>query len=181
MTNKLTNLLFLPRVGLLLLLASAASLTFAFIMQFVFGVEPCILCLAQRVPFAVATILAATLVAARPFGKHSTALLFAIAFVYFVNTVIAIFHTGVEQHWWLGTSGCSTQPLAGNNPDELREALLKTTLARCDEISWTFLGLSMANWNILLSGGLAAFAALGAKRQHDQNKGVWHALISLFL
>lgn len=180
MKNSLSDLLHLPRIGLLLLLASAGSLTFAFIAQFVFGIEPCILCLAQRVPFAVATILAATVVAARPFGKHSTALLFAISFVYVVNMAIAIFHTGVEQHWWLGTSGCSTQALNGNSPDELREALLNTTLARCDEISWTFLNLSMANWNILLSGGLAAFAALGAKRQHDQSKGVWHALVSLF-
>ncbi|MBV8060748.1 MAG: disulfide bond formation protein B, partial [Alphaproteobacteria bacterium] len=124
MKLKPPELLYLPRIGLLLLLASAASLTFAFILQFVYGVAPCILCLAQRVPFAFGTILAATLVAARPFGKHSTALLLVIAFVYLVNTGIAIFHTGVEQHWWMGTASCSTQPLAGDNADDLREALL---------------------------------------------------------
>ena len=76
---------------------------------------------------------------------------------------LAVFHTGVEQHWWLGTSGCAIQPLRGKTPQDLRAALLHTVSARCDEVTWTFLGLSMANWNVPLSLGLALFAGLAAR------------------
>ena len=37
----------------LLLAASLAALLFALVMQFGFGLEPCLLCLWQRVPFGV--------------------------------------------------------------------------------------------------------------------------------
>jgi len=42
--------------------------------------------------------------------------------------------------------------------------LLHTVVARCDEISWTLLGLSMANWNVFASGALAAFSFDAARR-----------------
>ena len=37
----------------------------------------------------------------------------------------------------------------------------------CDAVVWSFLGLSMAGWNTLLSAGLAVFSLLAAKRPKD--------------
>jgi disulfide bond formation protein DsbB len=37
------------------------------------------------------------------------------------------------------------------------------SVVRCDEVSWRFLGLSLAGWNVLVSLGLAAVAAWGAR------------------
>ena len=48
-----------PRlIPLAILAASAGALAVAYIAEFVFGLEPCILCLYQRVPYAATGILA---------------------------------------------------------------------------------------------------------------------------
>ena len=76
---------------------------------------------------------------------------------------LAGFHVGVEQQWWAGLAACGGGAPA-ETAAELRERLLNTLPARCDEAAWTFFGLSMAAWNGLLSLGLAGLAA-GALRR----------------
>ena len=43
--------------------------------------------------------------------------------------------------------------------------LQTTRVVSCTEAAWRFLGLSLAGWNVLISLGLAAFAALAASRK----------------
>ena len=40
-------------------------------------------------------------------------------------------------------------------------------VAMCDAVVWSFLGLSMAGWNALISFALAVFSLLAAKRPKD--------------
>ena len=41
---------------------------------------------------------------------------------------------------------------------------MKTPLVRCDQVQWSFLGISMAGWNAILSlGGAAVIAWLALK------------------
>lgn len=146
--------------------ASAAALLFALVFQYGFGFDPCILCLWQRVPFVAAFLLAA-LSLAPGLRKVAPVFLALCAGAFLIGAGLALFHTGVERHWWLGTSGCAITPLNGATPADLRTALLGTPTAHCDEISWSFLGLSMANYNIplsLLLGGFAALAAIKARK-----------------
>ena len=159
----------MPRAALLIAAASLGSLGFAFTMQFVFGVEPCILCLWQRVPYGVAAGLALIAFFWKPYSKQTTALLALCTAAFLIGAGLATFHTGVEQHWWLGTAGCSITPLNATSPESLRLQLLHTVVAHCDEISWTFLGLSMANWNLPLSLGLAGFSGFAALKPRKQS------------
>lgn len=69
---------------------------------------------------------------------------------------IAGYHTGVEQGWWQGLAACSAPDIGSLSSDELFDRIMSAPVARCDEIPWSFLGLSMAAWNGLLSLGLAA-------------------------
>jgi len=158
--NCADTLFGMPRAPLLIMLAAAGALVFAFLFQYGFGYQPCILCLWQRAPFAVGIILAglALVPRLRPYAAY----LFGLcALVFFISVGLAIFHTGVERHWWLGTEGCAITPLSGKSVEDLRTQLLHTVTARCDEIAWTFLGLSMANYNVMYSLLLALFS-LGA-------------------
>ena len=153
----------MPKAAWLILAAAGLSLAFAFIMQYGFGYQPCILCLWQRVPFAAAIILAGLALlpsCARCAGSCSG----LCALVFFIGAGLAIFHTGVERHWWLGTEGCTITPLSSAGAEDLRTQLLHTVVARCDEISWKFLGLSMANYNVLWSLLLGLFALCAAKK-----------------
>ena len=44
------------------------------------------------------------------------------------------------------------------------DQILAAPVVRCDEVAWSFAGLSMAGWNALLSAGLAVVWLAAARR-----------------
>ena len=131
---------------------SAAALAFVFIGQYGFGLHPCHLCIYQRWPFAVTIFLGLIGAMTASFAVQAI-LLAGIAFL--GNAMIALYHSGVERKYWEGLSGCSTPDMSGSI-DDLLARINNTAVTRCDEISWKVLGLSMANYNLLLCLALAA-------------------------
>ncbi len=162
--TKFLDYTVLPRAGWVIAAACVGSLLFAFILQLGFGVEPCVLCIWQRWPYAVSGVLATLVAAAKLEGQGQRAVTVLIILSFLSGMGLAIFHTGVEQHWWMGTSGCTIKPLHSSTVDDLREELLSTLSGRCDQISWTLLGLSLTNWNIALSAILAGLTGFVYRR-----------------
>ncbi|MEM1400102.1 MAG: disulfide bond formation protein B [Pseudomonadota bacterium] len=166
MTDLVSQLRANPRRALadqapwLLILASAIILASAFAFEHIGGLLPCVLCLQQRWPHAIVVGIGLLILAGRPPNWASGLALIAAGGVLFYGAAVAMFHVGVEQHWWAGTSGCGTGALTGATAAELRAQLLATPVARCDEIVWSLLGLSMAGWNFILSVILGSIVAL---------------------
>lgn len=156
------KLLSMPHAAIAIAVASLGALAFAFIMQYGFDVQPCVLCLWQRVPFGLAAALAASALAMRPYDARAKILLLLCAAAFLANTGLAVFHTGVERHWWEGTRGCAITPLHGATIEDWKQQIMRVATGHCDQISWTFLGLSMANWNIPFSFALALFSLTAA-------------------
>ena len=140
---------------------SLAALAAAFGFQHLGGLEPCPLCIWQRWPHAAIVLLAAASLGLRGPAAAVAAGLAGLAAL--AGAGLAGFHAGVEQHWWAGLAACGGGPPA-ETVEELRERLLNAAPVRCDEAAWSFLGLSMAAWNGLLSLALAGLAAGAAKR-----------------
>lgn len=115
--------------------------------QLIGGLAPCEMCLWQRWPHVAAVGIAA-LSLALPRQARALTLLAALAIA--ASGAIGLFHAGVEQGWWEGLSTCSTVA-TGATPDELLKSILATPLIRCDQIPWSFLGLSLAAWNAVIS------------------------------
>lgn len=156
----------------LVALASVSALAAAFIAQYGFDLQPCILCIYQRWPFAIATVLclAALLPLFRPVAAN---LLLLSALVLFVNTGIAGYHVGVEQHWWTGSEAC-VGPGGGGKAltlAELRAQIMATPITRCDEVAFSLFGISMAGYNVLFSIGLAVYAGLAGGRGFSNRHG----------
>jgi disulfide bond formation protein DsbB len=141
----------LQRAGLGAAFGSAALLAAAFAFQYLGGLAPCHLCLLQRWPHAVAVLAGLALLAA---PRRALAGLGALAML--AGAGIALYHVGVEQHWWTGPTTCAAPDIGALSSEELLERILAAPVVRCDEIAWSFLGLSMAAWNGLASLGLAA-------------------------
>lgn len=135
----------LPLTALALALAPLAV---ALASQFVGGLQPCPLCHWQRYPYVVAALLAAGAFVA-PAGL-ARLLIVAAALAIATSAAIGMFHVGVEQKWWQGTAGCAGGiDFSGMSVDEMQQALEDTAPARCDEPAWTFLGISMAGYNVV--------------------------------
>jgi disulfide bond formation protein DsbB len=76
----------------------------------------------------------------------------------------AIYHSGVEWHFWQGPTAC-TGPVGNlGSAGNLLERLDAVKVVRCDEVQWRFLGLSLAGYNVLISLLMAAIAAWGMVR-----------------
>lgn len=135
---------------------AAAMLAAAFAFEHLGGLAPCALCWWQR--YAWMAVLALALPAVALGGRAGAALFALAALAALAGGGIAAYHVGVEQHWWTGTAQCGTAPGAAASVEDRLRQLLAAPVVRCDEIAWTFAGLSMAAWNgaiAALAGGLA--------------------------
>ena len=148
--------------GAILAALSASALATAFIAEHVFGLDPCILCLYQRVPFALAIMLGLMTVWIYYMVPRASAWTLAmLGMTFTANSIISFYHTGVERGWWKSfLEGCAVPSLEGNITDVLAQIEARTDAPRCDEIPWAdpILGLSMANYNVLFCLALAALA-----------------------
>lgn len=143
------------RVCTWIAVVSLASLGFAFALEYGFGVEPCLLCTYQRIPYAAAAGfgLLGTLL---PLGPAKRRTVVAIATVLFAaGAALALYHLGVEQAWWPGSTGCTGENLgAPMTMDDLASALATRPKARCDAVPWELFGLSLTTWNLIWSSFL---------------------------
>lgn len=128
----------------------------ALISEHGFGLYPCEMCMWQRWPHAAAIILALAASFIQP--QRIWTALAAVAIL--VSGGIGAFHAGVEQGWWEGLTSCASA-VSASDGDAL-DAILNAPLIRCDEIPWSFLGISLAGWNFLIStvSGLAILGLL---------------------
>jgi len=146
---------------------AAVTLAGAWYFQLVLGLQPCPLCLEQRyayylaVPLAALVALAAGLRAPRSLLIGGLALL---ALAALGNAVLGAYHAGVEWKFWPGPSDC-TGPVGNlGSAGTLLDRLDTVKVVMCDEVQWTFLGLSLAGYNVLISLLMAAVAVWGVAR-----------------
>jgi disulfide bond formation protein DsbB len=138
------------RFPVFVLVASAAVLGGALISQYWGGLVPCELCLLQRWPWAVAIIISLIAIAV---GSRSAlpwvALLLAAVFA--VGSALALYHVGVEKHWFAGPNACTGTATAADTVEALKARILGQTPVRCDEPAWSLWSISLAGWNLLAS------------------------------
>jgi disulfide bond formation protein DsbB len=132
------------------LAASAVVLGVALLSQYWGGLAPCELCLLQRWPWAAAIAISfiAVMVGSRP-ALPWVALLLAAVFA--IGSGLAVYHVGVERHWFAGPTACTGATTAADTVEELKARILGQQPVRCDEVAWSLWGISLAGWNLLAS------------------------------
>lgn len=140
---------------------SAALLLAAFAFQLA-GYAPCDLCILQRWPHAAAVVIA--IIAVLTGGGRFWALVGAAAAA--VATGLALYHTGVELHWWPGPAACTggVADIGALSVDDLMQRIRSAEVVRCDQPAVLIFGFSMAAWNALASAVLTLLW-LGASRR----------------
>ena len=142
---------------------AAATLAGAWIFQG-FGIVPCELCLKERIAYYGAVPLAA-IVAHAAIGRARAIVvsgLIGLALIFVVNAGLGIYHSGVEWGLWQGPEDCTGVVAAAPKVSDFLNQLQHIKVVRCDEVQIRILGLSLANWNVLISAALAAIATRAA-------------------
>lgn len=148
---------------ILLTLAAVAILGTAYFFEFVLGLEPCQLCLYQRIPWWIAIGTGCLAISMRQRPVLMSILTVLTALTILSGAGIAGFHAGVEFKWWEGPTACSGG-IVGDTVDALKEAIMGAPVVRCDEVPWSLFGISMAGYNFLLSVGLGLYGFAAAVR-----------------
>ena len=147
-------------IALGLIVASASALGYALYSQYYQGFHPCELCIWQRYGFCATIFFAAVALVYKPKIFVNLASLAMLA-----TGAIAAYHFGIEQKWWVGFQTCSS-PSAGGSAEDLLAEIMTAPVVRCDEATWFFLGLSMAGWNVIYSGGLGVLALILGRKKY---------------
>lgn len=142
----------------LIVAAGVAALAGAFYSQYVWGLEPCPLCLYQRVPYGVTIVLGIVALA----GRWPLACLALAGVVLIGESGLAFFHVGVEQHWWAGLDACAQASASPETTAELLTMLMdEPPPLPCDQVPWSLFGISLAGYNGLYAAVLAVVSLAG--------------------
>ncbi len=159
-----------PLAGAAIVIAvvAAAAILGALFFQYGLGLEPCPLCLEQRIAYYIAIPLAALVALAASRKSVPRGLLIAglaiVALAMLANAGLGIYHGGVEWKLWPGPADCSGPVTSLGRASDLMRQLQNVQVVRCDEAPWRSLGLSLAGYNVLISLALAAIAMWGVRR-----------------
>jgi disulfide bond formation protein DsbB len=151
---------------LLILLAaggSFAALAAAYAFQYIGGLAPCHLCWLQRYPhFAAGAIGVLALLIPKTVLARLLPLAGAAAAL--TTAAYGAYHTGVERHWWLGPTTCTSGSIANVSAKDLLAQIQAAPVVHCDQVAWEMFSLSMASWNMLLSLGLVVLWLLAFRK-----------------
>lgn len=154
------NLKMLSIVGFITCMALLAS---AYYFQFALEMEPCPLCIMQRVATLMVALgcLAGFFLVSRPLG------LLAASSWTLLSSLFGLYLS--QHHNWLQNLPADQVPSCGPSLEYMLDAFpiteVITVLLRgngnCAEVSWSFLGLSMPGWLMVFFIGFAIASTIG--------------------
>ena len=127
---------------------SILTLSIAYFIQYVLGHKPCNLCIIERIPYIAAIILISLIFILNRYQKIISSLIL-IFFIF--GAVVSFYHFGIEQGFFSESLVCdlgNSQPL---NKQELLNQLKMVEIISCKDVTFRFLGLSLATINTIIS------------------------------
>ncbi|HHY48591.1 MAG TPA: disulfide bond formation protein B [Alphaproteobacteria bacterium] len=133
--------------------------------QYVGGLQPCELCLEQRLAYYWGLpILAAVLILWNrlPVMVWSVGI-FLVAGIFAWGAYMGAYHAGVEWGFWPGPTAC-TGTGTGVSFNDLND-INAARVVPCDVVQFRFLGISLAGYNALVSLAIVALLLIAAADQ----------------
>ena len=127
---------------------SLISISAALIAEFAFNLEPCSMCLKQRHPYYFIILIFIISIFFQWQQKIWFYIGVQISSLY--GAFYAIWHVGIENNILSGPTECSAGLEKSNNVSSLKDQILSKPVINCDEIVWSFFGVSAASINSLI-------------------------------
>ena len=127
---------------------SILTLSIAYFIQYVLGHKPCNLCIIERIPYIAAIILISLIFILNRYQKIISSLIL-IFFIF--GAVVSFYHFGIEQGFFSESLVCDLGNSRPLNKEDLLNQLKKTEIVSCKDVTFRFLGLSLATINTVIS------------------------------
>ena len=152
----------------LLFFISLISISSALIAEYFFNLQPCELCLKQSHPYYLILICLVFIFLLKNLNKILFYLTIQFASVY--GLFYSIWHVGVENKILKGPAGCSAMLTKSENTTDLKAQILSKQIVSCDEVIWSFFGISAASINTLVLLVIFILNAIYLFRYYDSKK-----------
>jgi len=120
----------------------------AFVIEYMMGHQPCKLCVFERIPYILSILLIIKILF---FKKYEKITLFILFLIFIASAVLAFYHFGIEQGFFIESFVCKAEDLTGTlSKEQLIEQLNKNSI-NCKDVGFRVLGLSLATINTILS------------------------------
>jgi len=130
------------------LVFSILSLSIAYFIQYVLGHKPCNLCLIERIPYLASVILVSLIFIMNRFEK----IIAGIVLLFFLfGALVSFYHVGIEQGFFSESLVCNLGISEDNLSKEQLLKQLKNPSISCKDVTFRFLGLSLATINTIIS------------------------------
>ncbi len=131
-----------------ILFFSIFVLSSAYFIQYILDHQPCNLCLIERIPYFSSIILISLMFFLNRYEKTISILL---ALLFLFGAIVSFYHFGIEQGFFSETFVCKLGNYSNNtSADEILKELQKKTIS-CKDVTFKFLGFSLATFNTVIS------------------------------
>ena len=127
---------------------SLISIISAYFIEYVFGYQPCNLCLVERIPYGLSIIL---IISNYFFNKNKRFIILLLILVFAFSLLISFYHFGIEQGFFEESTVCGIKD-ANNiiSKEELLKQLQLKTIS-CKDVTFRIFGLSLSTFDIVIS------------------------------
>jgi len=145
------------------LIVACIVLIGSFVSQYVYGLQPCALCLYQRNLWIVVLLFSLVLLAYRPVWP-------ILIFLFVMIAAVSGYQVGVENKLFEVPSFCKASGLSVTSVKELTDQIMNNTEVSCGRPQFTLFGISFAGFDAMLSAFMALFIGwlFLCKRRHGK-------------
>jgi len=132
-----------------LILSISISIIFStYFIEYILGYEACNLCLIERIPYFFAIAFSFFFLLS---GKYKRLILTLLFISFISNALIAFYHFGIEQNFFVESFMCKIKSLNQNvSANELLQEL-ENNKKSCKNVNFKIFGLSLATINLFIS------------------------------
>jgi len=127
---------------------SIVALVSAFFIEYILGHQPCNLCVLERIPYLLAIIV---VLLNYKFIQFEKFFILFLTIIFLASTALSLYHLGIEQGFIQESLVCDLK--SGSNLLSKEEILqqLQEKSVNCKDVTFKIFGLSLTNYNILIS------------------------------
>ena len=129
-------------------LISFIALISAYFIEYILGHQPCNLCVYERIPYFLAILI---VLINYKYNKLEKYLTLSLAIIFLIATILSLYHLGIEQGFIKESLICDLEKGANIvDKDEILKQLQQKSIS-CKDVTFKIFGLSLTNYNIIIS------------------------------
>tara|TARA_B100000941_G_scaffold146171_1_gene103702 strand:+ start:2674 stop:3147 length:474 start_codon:yes stop_codon:yes gene_type:complete len=131
---------------IVIFILSFFSLAVAFYIEYILNFKPCILCIYQRIPYAIALVISLIVFF---IGKRNI-LLIILGLNFLIGILLSGYHITIEKGLVEPIFSCTGENIKALNKEEILKSLNKIE-PDCKDVDFSIFGVSLATLNFIIS------------------------------